>query len=108
MKVRGYLSVLRRFTNHIGTGSNYSVGEKQLLSLTRALVRQSQVIVLVCGCHSGFFHAADNAFEQDEATSNVDLETDAKLQKTIRTEFASSTVLCIAHRLNTIGLFPSP
>ncbi|KAH6879600.1 cadmium ion transporter [Coprinopsis sp. MPI-PUGE-AT-0042] len=68
-------------------GSNYSVGEKQLLSLTRALVRRSQVIVL------------------DEATSNVDFETDTKLQKTIRTEFASSTVLCIAHRLNTIAYY---
>lgn len=40
---------------------------------------------------------------QDEATSNVDVETDAKLQRTIQTEFATSTLLCIAHRLNTIG-----
>lgn len=42
---------------------------------------------------------------QDEPTSNVDVETDAKLQRTIQTEFASSTLLCIAHRLNTIGNF---
>jgi ATP-binding cassette subfamily C (CFTR/MRP) protein 1 len=40
---------------------------------------------------------------QDEPTSNVDVETDAKVQRTIQTEFSSSTLLCIAHRLNTIG-----
>ncbi|KAF7798058.1 hypothetical protein EIP86_009270 [Pleurotus ostreatoroseus] len=65
-------------------GSNYSAGEKQLLALCRALIKNSTIIVL------------------DEATSNVDVETDAKLQRTIQTEFASSTLLCIAHRLNTI------
>ena len=42
-------------------------------------------------------------FLQDEATSNVDVETDSKLQKTIQSEFATSSLLCIAHRLNTIG-----
>lgn len=65
-------------------GSNYSAGEKQLLALCRALVKNSRIIVL------------------DEATSNVDVEMDARLQKTIQTEFSSSTLLCIAHRLNTI------
>ncbi|KAH9950728.1 multidrug resistance-associated ABC transporter [Amylocystis lapponica] len=65
-------------------GSNYSAGEKQLLALCRALVKNSRIIVL------------------DEATSNVDVEMDAKLQRTIQTEFALSTLLCIAHRLNTI------
>jgi len=65
-------------------GSNFSAGEKQLLALCRALVKNSRIIVL------------------DEATSNVDVETDSKLQKTIQTEFTSSTLLCIAHRLNTI------
>lgn len=69
------------------TGSNYSAGEKQLLALCRALVKNSKIIVL------------------DEATSSVDVETDAKLQRTIQTEFMSSTLLCIAHRLNTIGKF---
>ncbi|KAH8103325.1 P-loop containing nucleoside triphosphate hydrolase protein [Cristinia sonorae] len=65
-------------------GSNYSAGEKQLLALCRALIKGSRIIIL------------------DEATSSVDVETDAKLQRTIQTEFASSTLLCIAHRLNTI------
>ncbi|EKM53211.1 uncharacterized protein PHACADRAFT_259405 [Phanerochaete carnosa HHB-10118-sp] len=65
-------------------GSNYSAGEKQLLALCRALIKNSRIIVL------------------DEATSSVDVETDAKLQRTIQTEFASSTLICIAHRLNTI------
>ena len=35
----------------------------------------------------------------------MDLETDSKIQRTIQTEFSSSTLLCIAHRLNTIGMF---
>ncbi|TFK36264.1 cadmium ion transporter [Crucibulum laeve] len=68
-------------------GSNFSAGEKQLLALSRALVKNSRIIVL------------------DEATSSVDVETDAKLQRTIQTEFASSTLLCIAHRLNTIAYY---
>jgi ATP-binding cassette subfamily C (CFTR/MRP) protein 1 len=66
-------------------GGNYSAGEKQLLALCRALVKNSRIIIL------------------DEATSNVDVETDAKLQKTIQTEFADSTLLCIAHRLAALA-----
>jgi len=65
-------------------GGNFSAGEKQLLALCRALVKNSRIIVL------------------DEATSSVDVETDSKLQRTIQTEFATATLLCIAHRLNTI------
>ena len=65
-------------------GSNYSAGEKQLLALCRALIKNSRVIVL------------------DEATSSVDAETDAKVQRTIQREFSECTLLCIAHRLKTI------
>ncbi|KAJ7800822.1 P-loop containing nucleoside triphosphate hydrolase protein [Mycena olivaceomarginata] len=68
-------------------GDEGTAGEKQLLALCRALVKNSPIIVL------------------DEATSSVDVETDAKLQRTIRTEFAASTLLCIAHRLNTIAYY---
>jgi len=65
-------------------GANFSSGERQLIALCRALVKASPIIVL------------------DEASSSVDVETDAKVQQTIQKEFNSSTLLCIAHRLNTI------
>ena len=87
-KVRFDEPILHHMQITVSSGSNYSAGEKQLLALCRALIKNSTIIVL------------------DEATSNVDVETDAKLQRTIQTEFASSTLLCIAHRLNTIGEFP--
>jgi len=65
-------------------GLNLSVGERSLLSLARAVVKDNQIVIL------------------DEATASVDLETDAKIQNTIQTEFNGRTLLCIAHRLRTI------
>ena len=65
-------------------GLNFSLGQRQLMALARALVRGSQIIVC------------------DEATSSVDMETDQKIQRTIATGFKGKTLLCIAHRLKTI------
>ena len=65
-------------------GLNFSLGQRQLLALARALVRGSRIIIC------------------DEATSSVDMETDMKIQKTMVEQFRNKTMLVIAHRLRTI------
>jgi len=65
-------------------GSNLSSGEKQLVCICRAILQKNKVVLL------------------DEATANIDIKTEKRIQKLISEEFKESTMIVIAHRLNTI------
>ncbi|KAG8864753.1 hypothetical protein FRB96_003338, partial [Tulasnella sp. 330] len=82
-------------------GTNFSLGQRQIIALARAMVRRSKVYIL--GDKNRADHQSNYCLSsKDEATASVDYKTDTAIQEAIAKEFNDTTLIIIAHRLQTI------
>ena len=65
-------------------GNNLSIGEKQLVCIARAVLKKTKILIM------------------DEATANIDIKTEEKIQKIINDTFKDCTIITIAHSIKTI------
>ena len=65
-------------------GNNISIGEKQLICIARAILKKTKILIM------------------DEATANIDVKTEEKIQKILNDTFKDCTIITIAHRIKTI------
>ena len=65
-------------------GTNLSVGQRQVVCIARALINRAKILLM------------------DEATASVDKRLDKSIQEVLKTEFSESTIITIAHRLETV------
>ena len=89
LKKIGFLDFVKNLPLHLGhvisdSESNLSIGEKQLICITRAILRKTKIVIL------------------DEATANIDYKNEEKVQKAINGLLKQSTIISIAHRIKTV------
>jgi ATP-binding cassette subfamily C (CFTR/MRP) protein 4 len=84
IKIVNLQDCVKNLSDKVDSSANLSAGQKQLICLARAIARQNKIVVL------------------DEATANLDNETDSLIRQVIEDNFAACTVIIIAHRLVSV------
>ncbi len=85
VKAGGRTQPIKSLSEEVSAGgNNFSVGQRQLIVIARAMLTGASVVIM------------------DEATASVDADTDARIQRVFRSEFNNATCITVAHRLNTI------
>ncbi len=89
----------------LSNGENFSVGQRQLLCLCRAMVRRTRICVMDevrAGLSVARIRPPTGTCAGDQATASLDFATDQLVRKCVREAFTDCTIITVAHRLDTI------